>query len=375
MLGARRTPKTRQVQTPRLRTQLQTLGLRPLLLLGALLICYPAWAQDQDAPVTGKPRIRMPEVTYYWDEILQGEMRRKKFLLKNLGDQPLKILDIKTKCHCSTFEVDREIAPNSETFLTMVFDSNKIKPGKTDKEATITTNDPDYPVVKLWYGGPIRVAFHSNPKTPYLRGAMGDTSRLDVAVYPARLGFTVEDAKSAYGLFDVEKIEAIPTQKGGHRISLRKLQSQEPGKKPDFLKLTLLLEDGRKIHPNIPMTVEHLDNVIVSPKGNLLFRSKDTQILLDRKGEPISKVVRVRALNSSNPFKITSARIEGAPEGIFEVETKTLTEGTSYEVHVVIREYPEASYAQGKLIIETDDPSASRHEITLFAKFGRKPPG
>lgn len=332
----------------------------------------PPAKEEPAEKVVGKPRIHLPEVTFYWDSILQGTTLRKDFVIENHGDQLLRIDLIKTKCHCTTFEAEQEIPAGGRGIITLVFDSNKIKPGKTEKDAQIFSNDPDIPMAKIWFGGSIKSAFYANPRKPVLRGLLSNETTTELSLYPSTtLSFEIEEASSSYGLFAVERIDSIRAQKG-HKLILKKLPSDKAEKKPDYLKLKLKMQDGTTIEPFVPVTVENLENVTIKPDANVFFQSRETNRLFDKTVEQLEKTIRVKALNASQPFKITGARIEGAPEGVFALEQKTIKEGSHYELIVILREYPEASYAEGKVIIETDDPSVPRHEVKLFAKFGRK---
>lgn len=344
------------------------------LVLVTLLATASVAAQDpKPSPerVSGKPRIHVPEVTYFWDSILQGTTLRREFVIENLGDQPLKITNVTTKCHCSTFEYDEEIPPGGRGTLTLVFDSNKIKPGHTEKDAGIHTNDPDTPEANIWYGGNIKIAFDANPRSPVLRAVIDETTTTDVSLYPAtELGFDVTAATSAFGLFTVKEISKLA--RGGSKIVLEKVPTTTAEKKPDYLKLTLTMSDGTTINPFIPVDVDTLNYVTISPALNVSFLSRDTDALFEKKVARVDRSVRVKSLNANRKFSITSARLEGAPEGVFSVETRVVTEGSHYEVIVSLIQYPDVTHADAKLIIETDDPALPRQELKVFAKFGRQ---
>ncbi|MGE3165621.1 MAG: DUF1573 domain-containing protein [Planctomycetota bacterium] len=350
---------------------------RPLPLVVALfalsLTTAPGVTAQDSGPerVTGKPRIHMPVVSYYWDAILQGTTLRQEFIVENLGDQPLAIRNVTTKCHCSTFEYDPEIPAGGQGKLTLIFDSNKIKVGSTEKDATIHTNDPDTPEAKIWYGGAIKLAFNANPRSPVLRSVIGETTTTDVVLYPATdLTFDVADATSAFSLFTVKEMAKVAH--GGTKIVLEKVAGTTAEKKPDYLKLTFTMSDGTTITPFIPVDVETLNYVTITPALNVSFLSRDTDALFEKRETRIERSIRVKSLNANRRFTITSTRLEGAPEGVFALETKTVTEGSHYEVILSVLTYPQITHVDARLIIETDDPALPRQELKVFAKFGRQ---
>ncbi|OPZ28280.1 MAG: hypothetical protein BWZ02_01345 [Lentisphaerae bacterium ADurb.BinA184] len=68
-----------------------------------------------------------------------------KFAIKNTGDQPLKIENVRPFCGCTTVELaKKELAPNEEVELTGVLKTEHYE-GLVSKGIAISTNDPKTP--------------------------------------------------------------------------------------------------------------------------------------------------------------------------------------------------------------------------------------
>ena len=57
------------------------------------------------------PRLEISQPTYDLGEIFEDQPLEHTFILKNTGDTPLRIQDIKLDCACSAVDYDRLIPP------------------------------------------------------------------------------------------------------------------------------------------------------------------------------------------------------------------------------------------------------------------------
>ena len=88
--------------------------------------------------------------------VLSGEDLHGHLILKNGGNQPLKIRGVKSSCGCTTIRLkERLILPENEIQLKYVVDTRG-KLGLIEKNITIYSNDPDSPHTEVMY-------FHALP--------------------------------------------------------------------------------------------------------------------------------------------------------------------------------------------------------------------
>lgn len=82
------------------------------------------------------------------------------YTIRNTGDLPLRIMDVKTSCACTQakFEKGMEIAPGAEGIIQIVIDPARIPGFSATRYLTIASNDPDTP------GLVINVTSHVQPE-------------------------------------------------------------------------------------------------------------------------------------------------------------------------------------------------------------------
>lgn len=82
-----------------------------------------------------------------------NQAKEHVFTLKNTGDQPLKIINIRTTCGCSETRLDKdELAPGSTAKLTAVIKAGSIA-GPYSKNVFVESNDPKQRFLMLLFNG------------------------------------------------------------------------------------------------------------------------------------------------------------------------------------------------------------------------------
>lgn len=91
------------------------------------------------------PIIMSPEPVFDFGERDSEEKVSHDFIVKNTGDEPLQITDVKTTCGCTVAKPEvNTLAPGEETKVGVTFNL-KGKQGAQDKKITVLTNDPATP--------------------------------------------------------------------------------------------------------------------------------------------------------------------------------------------------------------------------------------
>jgi len=102
------------------------------------------------------PILSFATPVYDFGEIFKGEKVSHIYRFRNSGKGLLKIKDLKTSCGCTAAIVSsKEIPHNGYGEITVVFNSNS-EVGKSSKEITIYSNDPDTPMYKLTITGVVK---------------------------------------------------------------------------------------------------------------------------------------------------------------------------------------------------------------------------
>lgn len=122
-----------------------------ILLLASLLMTFSCKKEKNNSEVTTteslqenakvpKTKVEFDKEIHDFGEIEQGEIAETTFLIKNVGDNDLYIVDAHGSCGCTVPEVTKEaIEPGESAPISVKFDSNG-KSGEVTKTVMITCN-------------------------------------------------------------------------------------------------------------------------------------------------------------------------------------------------------------------------------------------
>lgn len=125
--------------------------------------CAVAFIAAADLDARAAPRIAAPETTSKFGWRDSAETVTNRFALRNDGDTPLYISDVRVSCGCSRAEpARRELAPGERTTLAVRTALRGLH-GAVRKSVTVVSNDPDTPYLTLWIEGEARAAVCLEP--------------------------------------------------------------------------------------------------------------------------------------------------------------------------------------------------------------------
>lgn len=123
----------------------------------AFFLLFPASA-------LAAPEIAIEHPHYNFGTIVQGTKVNHTFTLKNAGDTPLLIKQVKPSCGCTAATVSSTtIAPGGKGEIRASFDSKNFY-GSVNKGIAVESNDPKMPVSNLSLKGTIIEELEVNPK-------------------------------------------------------------------------------------------------------------------------------------------------------------------------------------------------------------------
>lgn len=118
----------------------------------ALLVVHAAVTMSAGAAVTaaaaGKPKAVVAEPIKEMGTIAKGEKAIHTFQIKNEGDAPLDITDVKASCGCTVAAFDKSILPGQTGNVRVEVDTSTFN-GAIAKGVTAYTNDVDLPQIEL----------------------------------------------------------------------------------------------------------------------------------------------------------------------------------------------------------------------------------
>ena len=116
------------------------------------------------------PKISVPESSFDFGEITDGENVTHDFVVFNTGDDVLKIINVRASCGCTAAKPEKDqIAPGESATVNVQFNSSG-RQGSQRKYVYVTTNDPNNSELRLIFTTMVlpKVAEKTEVSTPRL---------------------------------------------------------------------------------------------------------------------------------------------------------------------------------------------------------------
>ncbi len=312
----------------------------PLAFAASFCAVACLWA----GPAGAAPRITTPQATYAFGWRDSAATVTNRFTLRNAGDAPLLLTDIRLSCGCSRAEPERRVlGPGEETALEVQTALSGLN-GPLRKSATVTSNDPDTPYLTLWIEGEARAAVCLEPPSVSFGRVHPREPPTPVTVLLAGYltNVTITAAISDNPVF------AVSVEPGGRTLALAPPCMNAPGAQRGQVRVTLS-------DPAQPALALHLyawlDDVLRVVPSALAFRPG---------GEPASTRLVIVRPGTAKRFRITGAVIEG---GTGQADALARPDG-SYQV-AVQRVIPDTLATNATLLIRTDLPERPEWRVPL----------
>lgn len=119
--------------------------------LGATLLLLPVVTACSGAPV-----IEVSESTYDFGVVVEGDDITRDFVIRNIGDETLEIVSVRTSCGCTTTALSgTEIASGSATRLGVRLSTAGSGGMEIERRIYIESTDPENPEIILYLIGTI----------------------------------------------------------------------------------------------------------------------------------------------------------------------------------------------------------------------------
>jgi len=174
---------------------------QPVLLCLALLLGLGASSISGYAA----PKLACDEPEYQFGELDSSETVKHNFVIRNEGDEPLRIIRVRPDCGCTLVKLkDKTLAPGEQTTLSARL-SLKGRHGKQRKRITLETNDPSQTRFVLYMTGHAVARLEVRPARLYWGNIRQDAAvekTVDI-VFRSKDAFHVKDVKSPSPAFTV----------------------------------------------------------------------------------------------------------------------------------------------------------------------------
>jgi Protein of unknown function (DUF1573) len=117
--------------------------------LAITLSLLPPAVADEPASAGAAPKAVVPEPVADLGTVDRGETVTHDFVVRNEGDAPLELLEVRPGCGCTVASFDKVIAPGASGKVHAELDTSSIRSGSTMKAISVVTNDPDNAQLQL----------------------------------------------------------------------------------------------------------------------------------------------------------------------------------------------------------------------------------
>lgn len=103
-----------------------------------------------------QPRVEVIERTFDFGTIKEVDgVKTGKFIIKNIGNEPLRITNVRPSCGCTASKYTTEdIAPGASGFIEAAYDPTN-RPGGFNKSIAVNTNDPQHETFVIYIKGDV----------------------------------------------------------------------------------------------------------------------------------------------------------------------------------------------------------------------------
>lgn len=291
----------------------------------------------------------------------KGEKAAHEFTIRNDGDAPLELREVRAACGCTVADFDKAIAPGQTGKVRVTVDTETFN-GPIAKGVTVYTNDPALPTVELTVRA--NVGQFVKVKPGYARYITVQREEKEGAIVQSlwtadKSPFQVLKVDSPYPFLKVRFWEAKPEER------LQEAADQQQWK----IEMHLSNADAPvgplnsvvQVHTNHPR--QKLVEIPVS--GFVRPVLAVTPPVVDfgqiASGQPASVSLKVQNF-ATDAIKVTGFR--GDLQGI-DAKIEPLTEGREYQVRVTLKPEAIKGAFDGKLTLITDSPKQPWIEIQL----------
>ncbi|MDX9973650.1 MAG: DUF1573 domain-containing protein [FCB group bacterium] len=146
----------------------------------------------------GAPKVSLSTNRIDLGTVRQGTITKAVVEVKNVGDQPLQIVEVKTSCLCATTDLPEDpqkriVAPGAALPLTILYDS-KDYVGDRGAYIIIGTNDPEQALSEIELGVNIQALIVTQPEKIVAWGMAprGEVISKNLTVQPGAVGADIE---------------------------------------------------------------------------------------------------------------------------------------------------------------------------------------
>jgi len=342
------------------RRTIHATGIRALLLAFLLALSAGATAAQEGAAADGpRPRAIVPEAVWDGGKVAPGEKIVHDFVIRNEGDAPLTLTDVRPACGCTVAEFDETIAPGAAGKVHAVLDTSSFK-GGIAKGITVLTDDPQNPRLELTMKAMVEPLIHVQPGyARFIQPQLSEPGTVEQRIFTA----TFDDLR----ILDVES--PYPFVTVTHQLAPEDARHEE-GVGPQYV-LTVTLDymkapigslaDFIVVETNHPRQPELRIPVSGFVRPMVAFTPSEANFGEIASEQPLRRTMVMKNY-AREPLEVTAA--ETTVEGV-AVEVESIEEGREWDIHLTVEPSLVRGDFSGTIRLRTDHPKKPLIEIPL----------
>jgi len=289
----------------------------------------------------------------------KGDKVAHDFVIRNDGDAPLQITDVRASCGCTVVDYDKTIEPGKTGRVHAEVDTTTFN-GPIAKSVTVFTNDPEHAQIELTLRAEIQPYIQARPGYARYITVQGEpkTGTIGQTLWaPDGSSFDVLGVESPFPFLtatfrEAKPEERIPDVEGKQwRIEMTLSNDAPVGALADHVRITT--NHARQKLVTIPVSGFVRPVIAVTPAT-----ADFGQVELK---EPLIRTLNVRNF-ATESIKITS--VEGNLPGV-KTAIEPLLDGHEYTVKVTLSPGMAKGPFNGKLTLKTDSPKKPFIEVEM----------
>jgi hypothetical protein len=332
-----------------------------LTLCAALVAALPLVAQDAAGTAAAGPRAVVDEPVYDAGPVSPGDEVRHDFVIRNAGERPLEIVEVRPACGCTVADYDRTIAPGESGKIHAVVDTTGFA-GGIAKGLTVLTNDPDNPRLVITVKATVEPAVFLRPGfARFIQPRDAGVGSVEQIVFTStKDDLEITDVQSPYPFLEVDARPATDDEK------------QEEGKGKQWVVTLSLDYDAAPIGAladYVRLTTNHpkQKEVTIPVSGfvrPLVVLTPETADFGEVEVAEKTEAALVLKNYAQRDMAISLDTASSLPPGV-AVDVEPTKEGREFLVHVTLApELPAGPFA-GTIRLKTDHPERPSIEIPL----------
>jgi len=331
------------------------------LVVPALALAQAPAAPQPQATGEAKPSLDIPEKIKDFGVVTKGEKIRAVFEVRNPGNAPLEIAQVRPTCGCTVAEYDRTIPPGGKGKIVAELDTTDFT-GPISKAVMVYSNDPANPATTIVVKADVQAFIDVLPRGfvrfNVLQGEPAEEKVILVPSQPVDYKVVAVDTGKAPVTASFRKLEGAELVQGKNQPQWE-VTFKVPANAPEGpINEKVVVKTTAEKSPNVTITLSG----VVRPIVQVVPPTVDMgQVPGD---VPVGRTLLLVNNRANHQLQITSAKVSS---DLFTTEVKPLEQGGRYQVTVTLQPGAPKGTHKALLVLETNDPTRSRIEVPVQA--------